>query len=246
MKFRRIAHRGFSSEAPENTRASFALAVEGDFYGVECDIWKCLDGTYAVAHDGHLRRICGIDKEIPSLKYEQIKKYPVIAGEKRENHPVQHILCLTDYLAVIRRSDTVCPVVELKMDYTTVELREIVNLVRQYGLLERVYFISLYPSVLLRLKEELGFPAKRLQYVYGAVQENREIPVTEELERWLIENRINLDTRYTLLSRENVAHLHENGLEVNVWTVNDKEVTERMVKEWKVDMVTTEFYHEIF
>ena len=112
--------------------------------------------------------------------------------------------------------------------------------------MERVYFISLYPSVLLRLKEELGFPAKRLQYVYGAVQENREIPVTEELERWLIENRINLDTRYTLLSRENVAHLHENGLEVNVWTVNDKEVTERMVKEWKVDMVTTEFYHEIF
>ena len=92
MKFRRIAHRGFSSEAPENTRASFALAVEGDFYGVECDIWKCLDGAYAVAHDGHLRRICGIDKEIPSLEYEQIKKYPVIAGAKREPSGSAHPL----------------------------------------------------------------------------------------------------------------------------------------------------------
>ena len=30
-----IAHRGFSSEAPENTQASFAMAVEGDFYGVK-------------------------------------------------------------------------------------------------------------------------------------------------------------------------------------------------------------------
>ena len=40
MKIKRIAHRGFSSEAPENTQASFAMAVEGDFYGVECDIWK--------------------------------------------------------------------------------------------------------------------------------------------------------------------------------------------------------------
>ena len=44
MKIKRIAHRGFSSEAPENTQASFAMAVEGDFYGVECDIWKSKDG----------------------------------------------------------------------------------------------------------------------------------------------------------------------------------------------------------
>ena len=42
MKIKRIAHRGFSSEAPENTQASFAMAVEGDFYGVECDIWKSI------------------------------------------------------------------------------------------------------------------------------------------------------------------------------------------------------------
>ncbi|MCH5252699.1 MAG: hypothetical protein J1F22_06970 [Lachnospiraceae bacterium] len=245
MEFKRVAHRGFSSEAPENTRAAFALAVEGDFYGVECDIWKCLDGTYVVSHDGNLQRICGIDKEIPSMTYEEIRQYPITAGRKNDEHPAQYVICLSDYLSIVRRSDTIHPVIELKMDYTVVELREIVDLVKRYGLYERAYFISLYQSVLLRLKEELGFPTERLQYVYGAVAENREIPVSEELEQWLIHNRINLDTRHTLLSKENVTYLHDSGLEVNVWTVNDRELTERMIREWKVDMVTTEFYHEI-
>ena len=65
MKIKRIAHRGFSSEAPENTQASFAMAVEGDFYGVECDIWKSKDGVYVVSHDVHLRRIAELTAGFP-------------------------------------------------------------------------------------------------------------------------------------------------------------------------------------
>ena len=66
------------------------------------------------------------------------------------------------------------------------------------------------------LKEELGFPAERLQYVYGAIRANKWIPVNMEVEHFLIENGINLDTRYTLLSRDNVIRLHEAKLQVNV------------------------------
>ena len=101
-------------------------------------------------------------------------------------------------------------------------------------------------SVLLsRLKEELGFPAERLQYVYGAIRANKWIPVNMEVEHFLIENGINLDTRYTLLSRGNVIRLHEAGLQVNVWTVNRKKDMEYVIRELGVDMVTTEFYHEL-
>lgn len=92
MKIKRIAHRGLSSEAPENTQASFAMAVEGDFYGVECDIWKSKDGVYVVSHDGHLRRMCGIDRWIPQMTFEEIISYPVTAGKKREEHSLQHLI----------------------------------------------------------------------------------------------------------------------------------------------------------
>ena len=245
MEIKRIAHRGFSSEAPENSRAAFALAVEGDFFGVECDVWKTKDGAYVVSHDGHLKRMCDVDREIPEMTWTEVKSYPFVKGKKQTMHPKQHVILLTEYLSLLCRSETKHPVIELKMDYTTVELREIVNLVKQYGLYERTFFISLHGGVLIRLKEELGFPAERLQYVYGAIRANKWIPVNMEVEHFLIENRINLDTRYTLLSRGNVMRLHEAGLQINVWTVNRKKDMEYVIRELGVDMVTTEFYHEL-
>ena len=113
MKIKRIAHRGFSSEAPENTQASFAMAVEGNFYGVECDIWKSKDGVYVVSHDGHLRRMCGIDRWIPQMTFEEIISYPVTAGKKREEHPLQHLISFSQYLSIMARSETIHPIVEL-------------------------------------------------------------------------------------------------------------------------------------
>lgn len=243
MEIKRIAHRGFSSEAPENSRAAFALAVEGDFYGVECDVWKTRDSVYVISHDGNMERMFDINRQIPKMNYREAVWYPMTKGKKRTMHPVQHLVSLTEYLSLLQRSDSKYAVIELKMDFTTVELCEIVALVKSYGLYDRTYFISLYGGVLIRLKTELGFPAGRLQYVYGAISANKYIPVNMEVEHWLIENRINLDTRYTLLSRGNVMRLHEAGLEVNVWTVNRKKDVEYVIQELGADMVTTEYYH---
>lgn len=245
MEIKRIAHRGFSSEAPENSRASFALAVEGDFYGVECDVWKTRDGVYVISHDGNMKRMCDIDRQIPKMNYREVSWYAMTRGKKRTMHPAQHPIPLTEYLSILKRSETKHPVIELKMDFTAVELREIVSLVKSYGLYDRAYFISLHGGVLIRLKEELEFPTERLQYVYGAISANKYIPVNMEVEHFLIENRLNLDTRYTLLSHGNVMRLHEAGLEINVWTVNRRKDMEYVVKELGVDMVTTEYYHEI-
>lgn len=244
MGIKRIAHRGFSSEAPENSYAAFALAVEGNFYGIECDVWKSKDGVYVVSHDGYLTRMCGVDHYIPELTYDEIRQFPMIKGRKRVMHPEQYLIRLTDYLALLKRSETAMAVIELKMDYTTVELREIVDLVKQYGLYERTVFISLHGGVLVRLKDELGFPTERLQYVYGAIPENKWIPVNAEVEHFLIDNRFQLDARHTLVSKGTVIRLHEAGLQVNVWTVNRKEDMRRMIEELGVDMITTEYYYE--
>lgn len=245
LKIKRIAHRGFSSEAPENSRAAFAMAVEGGFYGVECDVWKTGDGRYVISHDGHLGRMCGVDRQIPDMTYAEAAAYPFVRGKKRTLHPPQYVILLAEYLSVLSRSETKHPVIELKMDYTTVELREIVDLVRQYGLYERAFFISLHGGVLIRLKDELGFPTERLQYVYGAIGANKFIPVNLEVENFLILNRLNLDARYTLLTRGTVMRLQEAGVEVNVWTVNAKKDMEYVVRELGVDMVTTEYYYEL-
>lgn len=244
MKIKRIAHRGFSSEAPENTRVSFAMAVEGAFYGVECDIWKTRDGEYVVSHDGHLLRMCGVDKYIPEMTYAEVCSYPVTGGKKRGNYPVQYLISFREYLSIMTRNETIHPVIELKVDYTIAELGEIVSLVGKYGLWERTIFISMYPSVLLRLKEEYNFPAERLQYVYGVPWEIKFRPVGLELEQWLIENRINLDTRYSLVNKGNIMRLQAAGIEINVWTVNTEKEFRRMTEELGVDYVTSNYYFQ--
>ena len=75
-----IAHRGFSSQAPENSIPAFEKALESGFYGIECDIWKTLDGEFMVSHDGDLNRMFGYDFQIATLTTEQIKKYFMING----------------------------------------------------------------------------------------------------------------------------------------------------------------------
>jgi len=51
-----IAHRGASAQAPENTLAAIALAVEQGAKWVEIDVNRSIDGTLFVHHDDTLNR----------------------------------------------------------------------------------------------------------------------------------------------------------------------------------------------
>lgn len=56
MAFTLIAHRGFSSDAPENTFAAFDLALESGFDNIELDAQLTADGVPVVIHDDALDR----------------------------------------------------------------------------------------------------------------------------------------------------------------------------------------------
>ena len=61
------AHRGLHdniSDAPENSLAAFQKAVDAG-YGIELDVQMTADGKVVVVHDFNLKRISGVDKEIP-------------------------------------------------------------------------------------------------------------------------------------------------------------------------------------
>lgn len=64
---RMIAHRGASSDAPENTLAAFRLAVESGADGVEFDVRLSKDGVPVVIHDADLIRTAGINKPVAEM-----------------------------------------------------------------------------------------------------------------------------------------------------------------------------------
>lgn len=51
-----IAHRGFSSKAPENTPAAFDLAIQSGFPNIELDVQLSSDGVPVIIHDTTLDR----------------------------------------------------------------------------------------------------------------------------------------------------------------------------------------------
>ncbi len=72
-----IAHRGFSSEYPENTLVAFEEALAKGFDGIECDVWETKSGDLLVNHDSTIDRVTGKKKYIWNLTNKTRKKYPI-------------------------------------------------------------------------------------------------------------------------------------------------------------------------
>ncbi len=236
-----IAHRGYSSQAPENTTAAFQLALDNGFFGIECDVRKTLDDQFVIMHDADLRRMCGYNLDISNLTLSQIQQYDITAGSNIAAYPGLKIPTLKEYLEILAGDGTVHPFIELKEKYSDTELKNLVKLVDEYGLLDRTYFISVYQDNLLALKKIEGVNLSQLQYVYGAEEFNKLTPVPDEVLDWCIVNAIDLDARYTLLTASHVSRLKDSGRKVNVWTVNAVEKAYQLVNDCQVDMITTEY-----
>lgn len=82
------AHRGFhqkKSVSPENSLKAFQLAVEGD-YGIELDVQLSKDGIPVVFHDYSLNRVCGLDKKVCELTFEQLRLLRLFTSNERIPH----------------------------------------------------------------------------------------------------------------------------------------------------------------
>lgn len=236
-----IAHRGYSSIAPENTIPAFQLAVDNGFYGVECDVRKLLDDNFVIMHDPDLNRMCGYNILVANSNLDALKKFEITTGSNIADYPGLTVPTLDEYLDVMQKSDTVHPFIELKQEFTLSELKSIVKIVKSHGLLDRTYFISMYKDNLLNIKTIDGVNTKQLQYVYGAESANKLQSVDDSVVSWCIQNEIDLDSRHTLITASDVSRLHDSGRKVNVWTVNALDIAYSLFQNSCVDMLTTEY-----
>lgn len=83
-KRRLIAHRGlhFADKVPENSLAAFSRAREAG-YGIELDVRLTSDGVPVVFHDDGASRMCGADKLIKDMTFEEVKNLRLLGTEER-------------------------------------------------------------------------------------------------------------------------------------------------------------------
>src|SRR5688500_10497757 len=87
-----IAHRGASSDAPENTLSAMKLAWEQNADAIELDLWLSKDGRLVVFHDADAKRIAGVPRKVADLTWAEVQqldagawKSPRFTGERVPN-----------------------------------------------------------------------------------------------------------------------------------------------------------------
>lgn len=99
------AHRGFhNKEFPENTMPAFERAVKRG-YGMELDIQITKDKMVVVHHDNNLKRLCGVDEEIKTLNWDEVKELKI--ADTKYTSPL-----FTDVLKMVNGKTPI--IVELK------------------------------------------------------------------------------------------------------------------------------------
>ena len=147
------AHRGCSQRYPENTLLAFEKAAELEgLTGIELDIQLTKDGYLVVYHDEKVDRTTDGTGEIRTKTLAELKMLRIDAGEgKWEQIPqMEEVL---DLLKDKLKSGLLLNI-ELKNSVFPYEGMEekILNLVRQYGVKERVIYSSFYALSLERIK----------------------------------------------------------------------------------------------
>jgi len=226
-----IGHRGASGEAPENTRASFLLAVEQGADIVEMDVHLSADGSLVVIHDPTVDRTTNGHGLVGALTLDHLKALdagswfsPRYSGEK--------IPTLEEVLGWVRGKVGVA--VEIKRDgpihYPGIEAR-VVELLQRYDMLESSAVISFDHKAVRRVKELRPEIAGGVLFACHPVAPSS-LALDARAEAIL--------PHWTNLSEELVAEAHSRGLAVSTWAVDGEEEL-RWVLSMGVDAVATNY-----
>ena len=225
-----VAHRGASGLERENTVPAFLAAGNRSYFGVETDIHRTADGKYVVIHDETTSRVTrgAANINVEENPYDAVKDLVLPDKDGTTMRQDIRIPLLAEYIHICKKYDKVC-VLELKNAFNKEEIREIIAIIREYGYLDKVIFISFVLTNCLTLRELL--PQQPVQWL-------TERELTRELMQTLVEQRLSLDSYYKVLTQEVIDALHAEDLEVNCWTVDDPAWAEKLVA-MGVDYITT-------
>ena len=223
---RMIAHRGVSGLERENTNAAFVAAGNRSYYGVETDVHRTADGKFIVIHDDTTDRVAGISCTVEETDFDTLRALRVT---DLDGNPRGDLMfpSLAEYINICKKYDKEA-VLELKNHFEPKDIEEIISIIREIGWLERTIFISFDLPNMLCIREKL--PQQRAQYLVSVFG--------DDLIDILTKNHLGLDIKYSAISAEQVKACHDNGIVVNVWTVNEYEDGKRLA-EYGVDFITT-------
>ncbi len=218
---RLIAHRGLSATEPENTLPAFEEAGKNGFFGAECDVHRTTDGKWVIMHDGDTKKMCGVRKYIEKSTSETLFSLDITNGANIEKYNNLKIPTVEQYLEVCIQNG-VTPVIEIKNADCSVEtVRTLYDAVYSVKGVKNVIFISFKKQALESLREIDG----------EAVCFLLVSDITASDVDYCKENGfgINFNANSKKLKDEPVKYAVTSGIDTACWTVDKKEILNKML-----------------
>ena len=222
-----VAHRGVSGIELENTNAAFIAAGNRSYYGIETDVHKTSDGRFVVIHDDDTGRVAYEKLPVEGSPFDTLRGLQLRSAAHPDDRADLRIPTLREYISTCKRYEKIA-VLELKNEFTAEEIRAICEEISAEDYLEHVIFIS-FAFVNLVYVREL-YPEQAVQFLTNTY--------ADDLLQILRLHRFDIDIEYRQLNEERIKAFHENGIRVNCWTCDDKNVAEDLAS-WGIDYITS-------
>lgn len=226
-----VGHRG-SLYGVENTGRSFANGARMGYQYLETDVRMTADSVLVCSHDEDNIRLGGSLK-IADATLAELKVQPL--RQTRRNLRFEgEIATLEEYLDTCRALGAL-PLIELKWG-TGINSKDCSNIPVLIDLIESKGFRG-DCIILTSMKPCLeyirtNYPDIQLQFLTGKYWPNHF--------DWCKQWRMDVDIQGGFFDEETVKKFHDEGLKVNVWTIDDPAAAEKYAS-WGCDFITTDF-----
>lgn len=214
-----LAHRGANKVAPQNTLPAFIKAVEFKADGIETDVHLTKDGEIVICHNYTVDDTSNGTGIIDGMTFEELRSLDFGSYFSEEFRGVT-LPTLTELLNVVR--DMTLINIEIKAPKRKNDIvKRVIDEVHRFGIQNNTIISCFDPECIRESKEIDPFIKTGLLYETGELG-------TEIMNFGVAAycRQLNADAahpEHILLTEELVKELHENGLAVNPWTVNDYE-----------------------
>lgn len=222
-----IAHRGLSGIETENTLLSFVAAGNRDYWGIECDVHITKDNKYVICHNDETGGLFDKSLLIKSSDFDELRSLKIQDLSNGLLADSIKMPTLSEYLAICDRYNKIA-VIELKNPMEMSNIAQIVKICEREYDLTKIVFISFCFENLIKVRELL--PKQTVQFLCNEFNEDIFAKVKK--------HQVDLDTWYGCLTKENISALHGEGIKVNCWTCDDKNIAEELII-FGVDFITT-------
>jgi glycerophosphoryl diester phosphodiesterase len=235
----RVAHRGYSAVAPENTLPALAAGVLAGATLIEFDVRTTADGVPVVIHDRTVDRTTDGSGHVAELTLDEISALdagswfsPAYAGIRiPQLREVVDLLRPHAVLAPAAQEAGVTPaeaprvelLLEIKPPATLEQVKVIMGLVAEAALLDRTVVQSFDPAIVCLAGE--AAPDVRLGLLRHGF-DDEQVRVAHDMGI----SYVNPDLRAVLADPPTVAALADAGVGVMPWTPNDPAVWPALVE----------------